>query len=113
MDSLSHPPASSSPGPGGPAPAVSPTAAPPPAGAASPASRRRPFKAFGQFIYWVVLMPVRLFKAKKDTPDVIVVYSVHPSFFLWLLIAVGFISAWTVRHYPNSASTAGWVYVWV
>ncbi|RIK82980.1 MAG: hypothetical protein DCC68_04735 [Planctomycetota bacterium] len=69
--------------------------------------------ATGQFIYWLVLLPVRLFKARKVAPDVIVVYSVHPSFFLWLLVAAGFLMAAVVRTWEGAAGVMGWVYVWL
>jgi hypothetical protein len=71
------------------------------------------FQAVGQFVYWVVLMPVRLFKARKSAPDEIVVYSVHPSFFLWLLVAVGFVTAWIARTFDGWTGVLGWVYVWI
>jgi hypothetical protein len=74
---------------------------------------RRGFHAFGQFFYWVVFLPVRLFKARKAAPDVVVVYSVHPSFFLWLLVAVGFLSAWITRTFEGTAGVMGWIYIWL
>src|SRR4051812_5718969 len=43
----------------------------------------------------------------------IVVYTVHPSFYLWAIILVGFVSAACVKHWPLSATTWGWVYVFV
>lgn len=91
----------------------------PPAEGVAPPERRgliRPaFDAVGQFIYWVVLLPVRLFKARKAAPDVIVVYSVHPAFFLWLLIVVGFVSSAIVNYAESEGVTRffGWVYLWV
>ncbi|MDX1965201.1 MAG: hypothetical protein SFX18_18800 [Pirellulales bacterium] len=71
------------------------------------------FQALGQFIYWVVLLPVRLFQARRELPNTLTIYSVHPSFFLWLLVAVGFSFAAVVQQWPDTASILGWAYVWV
>src|SRR5205823_2166893 len=70
-------------------------------------------QAVGTFVQWVVLMPLVLFRAKRRALDEITVYSAHPSFFLWLLIAVGFSLAAIVRHVPAWAGVLGWVYIWV
>jgi hypothetical protein len=70
------------------------------------------FQAVGQFVYWVVLMPLRIFKARKNAPDEVVVYSVHPSFFLWMLVAVGFVLAWIAGTFEGTADVLGWIYVW-
>jgi hypothetical protein len=71
------------------------------------------FTATSQFVQWLVLLPVRLVKARKNAPDVIVVYSVHPSFFLWALVAAGFIAAGIVGTWENMAGIMGWAYVWL
>jgi hypothetical protein len=47
----------------------------------------------------------------------ITVYSAHRAFNLWALIAIGFIGAWSVKHwppsqYPKLAIVFGWIYVW-
>jgi hypothetical protein len=94
------------------------SAPPPEHNVSPPAAPRRgairsTFQAIGQFVYWVILMPVRLFKARQMAPDEIVVYSVHPSFFLWLLVAVGFIVAWIARTFDGLEGVLGWIYVWL
>jgi hypothetical protein len=43
----------------------------------------------------------------------IVVYSVHPSFFLWALVLIGFLGGEMVHHMPHEAVFWGWLYVWV
>jgi hypothetical protein len=45
--------------------------------------------------------------------DEIVVYCVHRSFYLWLMILAGFIGAACVRHWPGSAAAWGWIYALV
>ncbi len=72
---------------------------------------RRSARAMVEFVHWVVFMPVRLFRAKGRAPDEVIVYAAHPSFFLWLLIVVGFVEAAVVRYYPATAEVAGWIYV--
>src|ERR1700682_5737288 len=69
--------------------------------------------AIGQFVRSTVLLPVWIFHRPRRATDEITVYSAHPSFFLWLLIATGFVSAWVVRHHPNLDVAMGWVYIWV
>jgi hypothetical protein len=41
----------------------------------------------------------------------IVVYTVHPSFYLWLIILVGFVAAPCVTRWPGTATAWGWAYV--
>src|SRR6188768_2483542 len=43
----------------------------------------------------------------------IIVYTVHPSFYLWAIILVGFVAAACVKHWPAGGTTWGWVYVFV
>jgi hypothetical protein len=83
----------------------------------SDAPRRRlirpAFVAIGQFMRFMVTLPVTLIRGRRGKMDEVTVYSAHPSFFLWLLIAVGFVSAAIVSHAPGWAGTFGWLYVWV
>ena len=74
---------------------------------------RPAFKAVFQFARFIVTMPVVLIRGRRGTIDEVTVYSAHPSFFLWLLIAVGFISAAVVERTPSWAGFFGWFYVWV
>jgi hypothetical protein len=85
-----------------------------------PAPRRRQIvrpalRAVGQFARFMFTLPVALVRAKRGrgTMDEVTVYSAHPSFFLWLLIAVGFISAAIVDKWPDWAGFFGWLYLWV
>lgn len=82
-----------------------------------PATRRqlvRPaFKAVFQFARYMFTLPVTLIRGRRGNIDEVTVYSAHPSFFLWILIAVGFISAAIVTRAPEWAGFFGWVYVWV
>src|SRR5437762_8126661 len=73
---------------------------------------RSTIAAIGQFVVAVVLAPLVLVRGRKHSES-IVVYSAHPSFFLWLLILVGFVSAWLVNKQWLSPEVAGWIYVWV
>jgi len=43
----------------------------------------------------------------------IVVYTVHPSFYLWLIILVGFVAAACVTRWQGTATMWGWAYVFV
>src|SRR5207249_3110571 len=45
--------------------------------------------------------------------DEIVVYTVHPSFYLWAVILIGFVSSACVKHWPGSGTAWGWIYVFV
>ncbi len=74
---------------------------------------RPAFKAVFQFARYMVTLPVMLVRGRRRNMDEVTVYSAHPSFFLWVLIIVGFVSAALVRHYPNWDGFFGWVYVWV
>src|SRR5262245_19219179 len=74
---------------------------------------RPAFKAVFQFARYMFSLPVVLIRGRRGTMDEITVYAAHPSFFLWLLILVGFVSAAIVSHYPDWDVFFGWVYVWV
>lgn len=75
---------------------------------------RSGFRSVFQFARYMILLPVTIFRAKRGgNMDEVTVYSAHPSFFLWLPIAVGFISAGVVEKWPAWASFCGWLYVWV
>jgi hypothetical protein len=69
--------------------------------------------AIGQFVRGTVTLPLWIFRRRRRPIDTITVYSAHPSFFLWLLIATGFISAAIVRHDANLAVPMGWVFIFV
>jgi hypothetical protein len=58
---------------------------------------------------------VSLFRRSKvrGVAEEIVVYTVHPSFYLWALIALGFVASACVNHWPGSAVAWGWAYVLV
>ena len=69
----------------------------------APATPRRQivrpaFKAVFQFARFMITLPVVLIRGRRGNIDEVTVYSAHPSFFLWLLIVVGFVSAAIVRH---------------
>lgn len=74
---------------------------------------RPAFKAVFQFAKYMITLPVALVRGRRNVMEEVTVYSAHPSFFLWLLIAVGFISAAIVKHAPAWTSFFGWLYVWV
>lgn len=69
-------------------------------------------KAFGQFASSVVFAPLVLVRGRRHA-DSIVVYSAHPSFFLWLLILAGFACSWIESHDWIDAQLAGWIYIWI
>lgn len=73
---------------------------------------RQMLVAVGQFAVSLVFAPLVLFRGRQHA-DSIVVYTAHPSFFLWLLIAGGFIGAWAVNGEWVSAEFAGWAYIWL
>ena len=73
---------------------------------------RPAFVAVYQFARFMVTLPVTLIRGRRGNVDEVTVYSAHPSFFLWVLIAVGFMSAAIVAHAPNWAGFFGWLYVW-
>lgn len=85
--------------------------------AAPPTQRRRivrpAVKAVFQFARYMITLPVVLVRGRRGKIDEVTVYSAHPSFFLWLLIVVGFVSAAVVNRYPDWAGFFGWLYVWV
>lgn len=74
---------------------------------------RPAISAVFQFARFMVTLPVVLIRGRRGTIDEVTVYSAHPSFFLWVLIAVGFTSAAIVTHNPTWAGFFGWLYVWV
>jgi hypothetical protein len=74
---------------------------------------RPAFQAVFQFARFMITMPVVLVRGRRGNIDEVTVYSAHPSFFLWLLILVGFVSAWIVGRQPDWAGFLGWLYVWV
>ena len=72
------------------------------------------FRAVWQFIKFMVTLPVVLVRGRRDGKlDEVTVYSAHPSFFLWLLIVVGFVCSAIVTRKPDAAGFCGWLYVWV
>src|SRR5580765_1173533 len=90
----------------------------PPASAAIEPQQQTGFVAgikriFG-FIAWVftgfgLVGAVR--NRRRGKTDEIILYTVHHSFYLWMLILVGWIAAACVGHWPNSAPGWGWLYV--
>jgi hypothetical protein len=70
-------------------------------------------KAVFQFARFMITLPVVLIRGRRGNIDEVTVYSAHPSFFLWLLIVVGFVSAAIVTRAPDWAGFFGWLYVWV
>lgn len=86
-------------------------------GEQTPTPRRqliRPaFKAVFQFAKFMITLPVVLVRGRRGNLEEVTVYSAHPSFFLWLLIAVGFASSAIVARAPDWTGFFGWLYVWV
>lgn len=74
---------------------------------------RPAFSAVFQFAKFMITLPVVLIRGRRGNVDEVTVYSAHPSFFLWALILVGFVSASIVARSPNWAGFFGWLYVWV
>jgi hypothetical protein len=74
---------------------------------------RPAFKAVFQFARFMFTLPVVLIRGRRGNIDEVTVYSAHPSFFLWLLILVGFVSAAVVHRSQDWAGFFGWFYVWV
>jgi len=74
---------------------------------------RPAFKAVFQFARFMISLPVVLIRGRRGNIDEVTVYSAHPSFFLWLLIVVGFVSSSIVSREPQWATFFGWFYVWV
>jgi hypothetical protein len=79
--------------------------------------RRRIFrpalKAHLQFARFMISLPLVLVRGRRSKSEEVTVYAAHPSFFLWLLIVVGFVSAAVVSRAPDWAGVFGWLYVWV
>ena len=100
--------------------AVDSAPSPPPAkesAATEPVERQRgrlaqSFVAMGQFIKAIVFAPLIMIRGRRHA-DSIVVYTAHPSFFLWLLILAGFSGAALVSWKWVSPELAGWVYIWL
>jgi hypothetical protein len=70
----------------------------------------------GGFLGWVLtgfgLVPALLRRHNAHTKmQEITVYSVHRSFYLWALIAAGFVSSAVVRGHPGAAGALGWLYI--
>jgi hypothetical protein len=74
---------------------------------------RPKFNAIYQFARFMITLPVVLVRGRRANIDEVTVYSAHPSFFLWLLILVGFVAAQIVARAPDWAGFFGWLYVWV
>ena len=74
---------------------------------------RPAFKAVYQFARFMITLPLVVVRGRRSNIDEVTVYSAHPSFFLWLPIVVGFISAAIVRREPQWAGFFGWLYVWM
>ena len=68
--------------------------------------------AVKMFVRSLLFAPIILLRGRHRAESV-VVYSVHPSFYLWAPIAFGFILATLVRHFPQYTVAAGWAFVWV
>src|SRR5689334_11639982 len=63
-------------------------------------------KRFFGFIGWLLtgfglLGAIR--KHQRGKADEIIVYTVHQSFYLWMIILVGFIAGLCVKHWPGTA----------
>jgi hypothetical protein len=71
------------------------------------------FNAVFQFLRYMFALPVTLVRGRRGKLDEVTVYSAHPSFFLWLLITVGFIAAAVVERNPDWSRFFGWLYIWV
>lgn len=74
---------------------------------------RQALKAIWQFAQFMITLPLVLVRGRRATVDEVTVYSAHPSFFLWILIVVGFVSSSIVRREPQWTGFFGWLYVWV
>src|ERR1051325_4100154 len=84
----------------------------------APAAPRRgfigpAFKALVQFARFIITLPLLVVRRRRGNIDEVTVYSAHASFFLWLPILVGFVSAAIVNREPQWAGFFGWLYVWV
>jgi len=106
-------------------PVTSPAASPAPVPATAPLPHPAHHHTFlasvhrvGAFIWWILTgfgLFSHLFSRGKShaRSEEIVVYTVHPSFYLWALILTGFIAAPCVKSWPGSAVAWGWIYVFV
>jgi hypothetical protein len=74
---------------------------------------RQALRAIWQFAQFMFTLPLVLVRGRRTNVEEVTVYSAHPSFFLWVLIVVGFVSAAIVRREPQWSSFFGWLYVWV
>ncbi|MGC4034074.1 MAG: hypothetical protein QM754_20525 [Tepidisphaeraceae bacterium] len=65
---------------------------------------------------WVVsgfgLVPL-LLAGRGKASETVVVYTVHPAFFLWPLILGGFAMAAVQHHWPQATGLLGWAYLWL
>ncbi|MFM8253109.1 MAG: hypothetical protein ACKOBW_16070 [Planctomycetota bacterium] len=64
------------------------------------------------FVTAVVSAPLVMIRGRRDS-DSLIVYTAHPSFYLWMLILTGFVLSFLVRREWISASSGGWLYIWV
>ena len=71
------------------------------------------FKALGQFVRFMVTLPLVLIRGRRGNLDEVTVYSAHPSFFLWPLIVMGFVCSFIAERKPELTVFFGWLYVWV
>ena len=66
-------------------------------------------KRVGPFIWWIFagfgLIPMLMQGPGQN--DQVVAYSVHRSFFLWLIILTGFVGSVLVHHYPRRRRSVG------
>ncbi|HVU87133.1 MAG TPA: hypothetical protein VHD36_07420 [Pirellulales bacterium] len=74
---------------------------------------RQAAKAIWQFAKFMITLPLVVVRGRRTNLEEVTVYSAHPSFFLWLLIVVGFVSASIVTREPQWTGFFGWLYVWV
>src|SRR5690242_1703800 len=74
---------------------------------------RPAIKSVFQFARFMFTLPLVLIRGRRGNIDEVTVYSAHPSFFLWIVILVGFVSAEIVRKAPDWAGFFGWLYVWM
>src|SRR5258708_23958222 len=76
--------------------------------------RKKPgaISKFGHPLVGVFLFVPRLLKRGKHI-DEVVIYSAHPAFFLWFVIATGFGLAALVALVPAADEFAGWAYIFV
>ena len=70
-------------------------------------------RRFFGFLWWLVTGFGLLASRRKSRmqAEEIVCYAVHRSFFLWLVILVGFIAAPCLNHHVGSPTLWGWVYL--